>query len=48
MTTSPALLLNSFYDSGAKLGNILAYVFIFLMVIEIIYVFVKYVVTSDK
>ena len=48
MTTSPALLLNSFYDSGTKMGGILAAVFVFLMIIEMIYVFVKYVVTSDK
>ena len=42
------LLLSAFYDKGDSLGSVLSYVFIFLMTIELIYVFVKYVVTSNK
>lgn len=48
MTSSSSLLLNALYEAGSKMGNIFAYVFIFLMVIEIVYVFVRFVITSDK
>lgn len=47
MSMSP-LLLSATYNGGDKLGEVLSYVFIFLMLIEIIYVFVRYVLTSNK
>ncbi len=37
-----SLLLNAFYDAGNIIGPILAWVFGLLMVIELIYVMVKY------
>lgn len=40
-------LLNA-YQTGDLVGPVLAYTFILLMTIELIYVFVKYVVTSNK
>lgn len=42
------LLLNKLFESGNGLGGILAGVFVLLLTIEIIFVFVKYVLTSDK
>lgn len=42
------ILLNAFYNSGDKLGSILSWIFILLMTIEIVYVFMKYVITSNK
>jgi hypothetical protein len=36
------LLLNSFFQMGEKIGPILAWTFSLLMVVEIIYVMVKY------
>lgn len=44
--TAPQLL--NAYQSGDSIGPVLAYTFIFLMTIELVYVFVKYVVTSNK
>lgn len=44
-----SLLLNAFYDSVQyNIGNVLVYVFMFLMVIELIYVMVKYLGDSKK
>lgn len=40
-------LLNA-YQAGDSIGPVLAYVFIFLMTIELIYVFIKYVITSNR
>ena len=40
-------LLNA-YQSGDAVGPVLAYIFIFLMTIELVYVFIKYVVTSNR
>jgi hypothetical protein len=37
-----SLLLNSFYEAGNTLGHILVWGFCLLMVIELIYVMVKY------
>jgi hypothetical protein len=42
------LLLNAIFDAGESIGPILAYTFCFLMAIELVYVFVKYVITSNK
>lgn len=42
------LLLNAIYDAGNKIGPILCYTFILLMVIEIVYVWIRYVITSNK
>ena len=42
------ILLNALYDSGDKLGGVLSWIFILLMLIEIVYVFLKYVITSNK
>jgi hypothetical protein len=41
-------LLNSIFDAGESIGPILAYTFLLLMLIELGYVFVKYVITSNK
>jgi hypothetical protein len=37
-----SLLLNAFFDAGETIGPVLAYVFIFLMTISLIYVMAKY------
>lgn len=37
------LLLNAVFDAGQQIGPILAYIFFFLLLIELIYVMVKYV-----
>lgn len=42
------VLLNAFYDAGNKVGNILAWVFILLMFIELVYVMAKYLGPSKK
>lgn len=42
------LMLNALYDGGDKLGPILGWVFVLLMTVELVYVFVKYVITSNK
>lgn len=47
MSLSP-LFLSAFYNSGDKIGEVLMYVFMILMTIEIIYVFIRYVLTSNK
>lgn len=41
-----SLLLNAFYDAGNTVGYIMAWVFGLLMVIELIYVMVKYLGSS--
>lgn len=41
-------LLNSIYNAGDSAGEILAYTFMLLMAIELVYVFVKYVITTDR
>ncbi len=38
----PIFLLNNFYEFGNKLGPILTWVFILLMVVELVYVMAKY------
>ena len=38
----PILLLNDFYEFGNMIGPILTWVFILLMVVEIVYVMAKY------
>ncbi|MEI8278514.1 MAG: hypothetical protein WCG87_02055 [Bacteroidota bacterium] len=43
------LLLNAFFDNvNNNVGPTLTWVFIFLMVIELIYVMAKYLGSSDK
>lgn len=42
------LLLNSTYEAGNAIGPILAYSFSIAIVVEICYVWVKYVITSNK
>ena len=41
-------LLNAVFNAGESVGPILAYVMCLLMAIELGYVFVKYVITSNK
>ena len=41
-------LLNAFFNAGESIGPILAYTMALLMAIELGYVFVKYVITSNK
>ena len=41
-------LLNALFDTGESIGPILAYTMALLMAVELGYVFVKYVITSDK
>ena len=43
----PIFLLNGFYEFGSKLGPILTWVFILLMVVELIYVMAKYLGGGD-
>ena len=45
---SSSLLLNALFESGNNMGGILAAIFGLLMAIEMIFVFIKYVITSDK
>lgn len=42
------ILLNKIFDTGNIIGPILCWVFILLMLIEVIYVWMKYVITSNK
>lgn len=42
------LLLDAIYNAGDSIGPILAYTFCLLMTIELVYVFVKYVITSNR
>jgi hypothetical protein len=42
------LMLNAIFNAGETIGPILAYTFALLMAIELGYVFVKYVITSNK
>ena len=44
--TAPQLL--NAYQSGDAIGPVLAYTFILLMTIELVYVFIKYVITSNR
>ena len=41
-------LLGAGFNAGESIGPILAYTFCFLMAIELVYVFVKYVITSNR
>jgi hypothetical protein len=44
-----SLILNAFYDAVQyNIGPMITYIFIFLMVIELIYVMVKYLGSEDK
>lgn len=43
----PIFLLNNFYEFGNKLGPILTWVFILLMVVEMVYVMAKYLGGND-
>jgi hypothetical protein len=47
MTSAFPILLNAFYEFGNKIGPILTWVFILLMVVELIYVMAKYLGGSD-
>ena len=47
MLTTP-VMLNALYQAGNSIGPIFCWVFVLLMTIEMIYVMVKYVVTSHK
>ena len=42
------LLLNDFYEFGNMLGPILTWVFILLMVVELVYVMAKYLGGTTK
>ncbi len=42
------MLLNAFYDAGDKIGGVLTWVFILLMLIELIYVMAKYLGGSEE
>ena len=42
------LLLNKIFDTGENIGPVLAYTMALLMAVELGYVFVKYVITSNK
>lgn len=42
------IMLNALYDGGNKIAPYISYIFILLMSIQLIYVFVKYVITSNK
>lgn len=41
-------LLNSVFNAGEQMGEYLAYTFCLLMAVELAYVFVKYVITTDR
>lgn len=41
-------LMNAIFNAGESIGPILAYTMALLMTIELVYVFVKYVITSNK
>lgn len=41
-------LLNAVFNTGESIGPVLAYTFCLLMAIELLYVFFKYVITSNK
>lgn len=43
-----SLILNAIYDAGNVIGPILAYIFFFLMLIELIYVMAKYLGGGTK
>jgi hypothetical protein len=43
-----SLILNAFYDAGNVIGPILAYIFLFLMTISMIYVMAKYLGGSKR
>lgn len=44
-----SLILNAFYDAMQyHTGDVLVYIFLFLMFIELIYVMVKYLGSQDK
>lgn len=47
-TMAAPLFLNKIFNAGESIGPILAYTMCLLLTIELIYVFVKYVVTSKK
>ncbi len=42
------LMLNAIFNAGESIGPILAYTMALLMAIELGYVFVKYVITSNR
>jgi hypothetical protein len=42
------VMLNALYDAGNKIAPAVGYIFILLMSVELLYVFVKYVITSNK
>ena len=41
-------MLSAIYEAGNKIAPILCWVLILLMVVAVAYVFVKYVLTSNK
>lgn len=42
------IMLNALYNAGDKVAPMIGWIFILLMTVELIYVFVKYVITSNK
>lgn len=46
--TKPVILLSGVFETGNKIGPILCATFILLMTLAVAYVFVKYVITSNK
>ena len=42
------LFLGAVFNAGESIGPILAYTMCILLAIELVYAFVKYVITSDK
>ena len=42
------LPLNAFYNAGNKIGPVLTWIFIILMVVELAYVMIKYLGGSEK
>ena len=46
--TKPMILISAIYEAGNKIVPILCAVLILLMTLAVAYVFVKYVITSNK
>ena len=46
--TKPVIMLSAIFETGNKIAPILCWVFILLMLVAVSYVFVKYVITSNK
>lgn len=46
--TKPMMLISAIYEAGNVIAPILCTVFIVLLTLAVAYVFVKYVITSNK